>query len=108
MTDRRRLDLRAARARPALEMVERGGWLLRTARTADGPPGVFATGVLPERRRQGLGARVLGALGDWAAGLGAGLGADRAYLQVEAGNAADRGLHAGLQEQYAYHYRRTP
>ena len=104
MTDRRRLDLLAARAWPALEKVERGGWLLRTARTADGRPGVFAMGVLPERRRQGLGARVLGALGDWAAGLGA----ERAYLQVEASNAAARRLYAGLQEQYAYHYRRTP
>jgi N-acetylglutamate synthase len=61
--------------------VVTGGWL-----------GVAAVEVLPEHRRQGLAGRVMGALAAW----GAGHGATRCYLQVEATNAAARALYDRL------------
>ena len=72
----------------------------------EGRLGVFSMAVLPEHRRQGLGRQVLGALGAWAAGLGA----TSSYLQVEAGSTAALALYggAGLLPAYGYGYRYGP
>jgi N-acetylglutamate synthase len=48
--------------------------------------------VRPQARRQGLAQRVVGALAQWATGLGA----DRTYLQVEEANTAATALYARL------------
>ncbi len=53
---------------------------------------ITAVVVDPAQRRQGLGRRVLAALLAHAGGLGA----ERATLEVAVGNAAARGLYAGL------------
>ncbi|MFF0724477.1 GNAT family N-acetyltransferase [Streptomyces sp. NPDC004134] len=65
--------------------------------------GVFAMATLPAARGRGAGARVLGALADWAGAQGAaGL-----YLQVERDNPAALRLYAraGFRELCIYHYR---
>ncbi|MCO5970133.1 GNAT family N-acetyltransferase [Actinoallomurus soli] len=68
--------------------------------------GVFCMAVRPERRRQGIGAALLGAGARWAARQGA----HRMYLQVEAGNDAAWRLYekAGFTRSYGYHYRIAP
>ena len=64
--------------------------------------GVFAMRTDPAQRRQGLARRVLAALTGWAAGKDA----TRAWLQVEAANAAAMSLYAaaGFEEAYRYRY----
>ena len=64
--------------------------------------GVFAMRTDPAHRRQGLARRVLAALTGWAAKKGAA----RAWLQVEAANAAAISLYAtaGFEEVYRYRY----
>lgn len=72
----------------------------------EGRLGVFSMAVLPEHRRRGHGARVLGALAAW----GAAHGATSTYLQVVAENAAAVGLYAGagLVRSHGYCYRYGP
>lgn len=85
----------------------------------DGMPAALAYGALhdgllcyesvvtdPDRRRQGLGRRVIASLAHWARDHGAA----GACLEVEAGNAPALALYAqfGLTELYRYHYRREP
>jgi GNAT superfamily N-acetyltransferase len=62
--------------------------------------GVFTIGTLEAHRGRGHGRTVLGALGAWAAGLGA----TTTWLQVEADNTAARALYADLREVYSYAY----
>ncbi len=62
--------------------------------------GVFTIGTLAGHRGRGHGRAVMGALGAWAAGLGA----TSTWLQVEAGNAPARALYADLHEVYSYAY----
>ncbi len=62
--------------------------------------GIFTMGTLPDHRGRGHGGRVLGALGEWAAALGA----TSTWLQVEVGNVAARRLYAGLTPVYSYAY----
>ncbi|MEV5705357.1 GNAT family N-acetyltransferase [Actinoallomurus sp. NPDC052274] len=68
--------------------------------------GAFCMAVHPERRREGLGAAILGAGARWAARQGA----HRMYLQVEMDNDAARRLYekAGFTRSYGYHYRIAP
>jgi ribosomal protein S18 acetylase RimI-like enzyme len=66
--------------------------------------GVFTVGTLPDHRGHGHGRQVMGALGAWAAGLGA----TTTWLQVEADNAAARALYAGLSPVYSYAYASWP
>jgi GNAT superfamily N-acetyltransferase len=68
--------------------------------------GLFDIVVAAERRGQGLGGRMIGALLGWAAERGA----RRAYLQVVASNAPARRLYdrLGFVEQYQYAYRQAP
>jgi arginase family enzyme/GNAT superfamily N-acetyltransferase len=65
--------------------------------------GVFAMATSPERRRQGIGAAVLGAGARWAERVGA----HRLYLQVETDNEPARALYArtGFTWSHEYHYR---
>lgn len=65
--------------------------------------GVFGMGTAPVHRRRGVAGAVLAGLA--AAGLG--LGASRAYLQVEQDNPAAQALYRGLgfTLHHAYHYR---
>jgi N-acetylglutamate synthase len=65
--------------------------------------GIFGMATLPEARRRGAAAAVLGALAGWAAEQGA---ADL-YLQVEPGNPAALALYGrvGFRTLYRYHYR---
>jgi ribosomal protein S18 acetylase RimI-like enzyme len=88
--------------------------------TIDGTPAALAYGALhdglfcyesvitdPNRRRQGLGRRLLATLAGWACDNGAAA----ACLQVEAHNTAGRALYASFglgQELFRYHYRREP
>jgi ribosomal protein S18 acetylase RimI-like enzyme len=69
-----------------------GGWV-----------GVFGMATLPEFRRRGAAAAVLGALGEWARQREAA----SLYLQVERDNDAALALYAsaGFRERYGYHYR---
>ena len=96
---RRPLDLAAhvaLRDDGAIVAVGRGvvedGWL-----------GVFGMATTPDRQGQGLGRAVLGLLADWAEEQGA----DSAYLQVTADNAAAHALdaHAGFRPHHRYWYR---
>ena len=68
------------------------------------PPwaGIFAMRTAPEHRRKGLGQKVLQALLTEASGLGA----ERAWLQVEAANLSAVRLYAreGFEEAYRYRY----
>lgn len=68
--------------------------------------GVFSVATLPEFGRRGAATALLRALASWAAGLGA----TRAYLQVERDNriALDLYLRDGFREVYGYHYRAAP
>jgi GNAT superfamily N-acetyltransferase len=72
----------------------------------DGWAGLFAMRTETAHRRQGLARRVLGALLAWERGAGA----DRAWLQVEADNAAAISLYAaaGFVEVYRYRYWSRP
>jgi N-acetylglutamate synthase len=65
--------------------------------------GVFGMATLPGARGRGAARAVLAALARWAAARRI----DRAYLQVEHGNAAARRLYerAGFTELCGYHYR---
>jgi len=65
--------------------------------------GIFDVAVHPDRRRRGLGTRIVDALTSW----GAELGASVAYLQVETGNLAAVTLYErmGFVERYRYWYR---
>lgn len=64
--------------------------------------GLFDLAVRPECRRQGWGARLLGALAGW----GARQGATTGWLQVAPGNTAARRVYAaaGFEEAYRYRY----
>ena len=68
--------------------------------------GLYGMAVRPEHRRQGHARTVLGALGGWAAGLGAG----SAFLQVTDANAAAQQLYRahGFSPAYGYAYRYGP
>ncbi|MEU7132175.1 GNAT family N-acetyltransferase [Streptomyces sp. NPDC046261] len=68
--------------------------------------GFAALDVSPNRRRQGLGTRVMAALARQALSEGA----SAAYLQVETGNDAAAGLYdeLGFTTHHAYHYRCRP
>jgi GNAT superfamily N-acetyltransferase len=65
--------------------------------------GLYALATRPERRRRGAARAALAALADAAHDLGAA----RAYLQVERGNAAALTLYAraGFARHHGYHYR---
>lgn len=65
--------------------------------------GIFSVFTSPEHRRQGHARRLLSAMTQWAAGLGA----QGAYLQVLAGNHVAKTLYArsGFQPCYRYWYR---
>lgn len=71
-----------------------------------GHVGIFDVVTAAAHRRQGHGARIVGALMRW----GAGLGAEHAYLQVLSGNAPALSLYErlGFAEAYRYHYRLPP
>lgn len=64
---------------------------------------ITGIGTLPAFRRRGLGTEILRALEAW----GAGAGARRAALQVEADNGAAIAMYRrlGYAERYRYHYR---
>jgi GNAT superfamily N-acetyltransferase len=66
--------------------------------------GVYSMATVPAARGQGAARAVLTGLVTWAAGMGA----SRAYLQVEQGSGAARRLYAalGFQPVYRYSYRR--
>ncbi|MFD0686084.1 GNAT family N-acetyltransferase [Actinomadura fibrosa] len=68
--------------------------------------GVFCMATRPDLRRRGIATAVLAAGARWAAAQGA----DRLYLQVEAGNGAARTLYerAGFTLSHGYHYRVRP
>jgi GNAT superfamily N-acetyltransferase len=68
--------------------------------------GVTAVEVAPSHRRAGLASELMRALYDW----GAGLGATRCYLQVDADNTAALALYdrLGFIEHHRYHYRLAP
>ncbi len=70
---------------------------------ASGWAGIFCMATRPDARRRGVAAAVLGAGVRWAAGVGA----DRLYLQVEAGNDAALALYGkvGFTRSHGYHYR---
>src|SRR5262249_5741533 len=72
----------------------------------DGWLGVAAVEVLPDHRRRGLARRVVAALTAW----GAGLGARRCYVQVDAGNAPAQALYAalGFGRHHRYRIRKIP
>ncbi|SDL59307.1 Acetyltransferase (GNAT) family protein [Glycomyces sambucus] len=88
--------------------IRRGGALAARGRGAVAGDLLAVTnvGTLPDLRRQGLGTEVLAALEAW----GAGGGAARAALQVEADNAPAIGMYRrlGYAERYRYHYRVRP
>lgn len=65
--------------------------------------GVLGMGTRPAMRRRGVGTLLLHVLAERAARLGA----QRMYLQVEAGNVPALALyaHAGFDAAYGYHYR---
>jgi GNAT superfamily N-acetyltransferase len=69
------------------------------------PPwlGVFSMSTLHSHRRRGAATAILSALAAWGAGRGAG----RVYLQVEADNGPARALYlrSGFEDAYGYHYR---
>jgi GNAT superfamily N-acetyltransferase len=72
----------------------------------DGWLGVAAVEVLPAYRRHGFARRVMAALAGW----GAGHGARRCYVQVEAGNVPALALYAGLgfTRHHRYRIRKLP
>jgi N-acetylglutamate synthase len=63
--------------------------------------GVFGMATRPEARRTGAATAILGALARW----GSAVGADRAYLQVEADNHAALALYAGAGFRLNHRYR---
>jgi ribosomal-protein-alanine N-acetyltransferase len=68
----------------------RGGMIL--ARTAADEAEVLTVAVVPERRQQGLGGRLVAAAADEARGLGA----TKLFLEVSTRNPAARGLYQRL------------
>jgi GNAT superfamily N-acetyltransferase len=70
---------------------------------ARGWAGIFSMATLPEARRRGFATGILGALSRSALELGA----TRAYLQTDRGNAASHALYEGIgfATAYGYHYR---
>jgi GNAT superfamily N-acetyltransferase len=68
--------------------------------------GIYSMATLPAARGQGAATAVLAALGTWAGGVGA----RRAFLQVEQSSAAARRIYAalGFLPVYRYTYRRLP
>jgi GNAT superfamily N-acetyltransferase len=68
--------------------------------------GIYSMATLPAARGHGAARAVLDQLADWAGGLGA----ERAYLQVEQVSTAARRLYArlGFRPVYRYTYRRRP
>lgn len=68
--------------------------------------GLFCVATSPSARRRGVATATVDALLRW----GAGLGARRAYLQVEASNAPALALYArtGFGRSHGYHYRVAP
>jgi GNAT superfamily N-acetyltransferase len=70
---------------------------------APGMAGLFCMATRPEYRRQGLATAVLYAGANWAGSHGA----ERLYLQVEAGNEPARRLYesVGFAHSHTYHYR---
>nr|WP_157975136.1 GNAT family N-acetyltransferase [Glycomyces dulcitolivorans] len=85
--------------------IRRGGVLVARGRgaIAEDLLAVTNVGTVPELRRQGLGTEILAALEAW----GAGNGAARAALQVEADNAPAIAMYRrlGYAERYRYCYR---
>jgi GNAT superfamily N-acetyltransferase len=65
--------------------------------------GLFALATSPAARRRGIASSLIDALEAWAATRGA----ERSYLQVEAGNAAALSFYAarGFSIAHSYHYR---
>jgi ribosomal protein S18 acetylase RimI-like enzyme len=88
----------------ALARLDRGGVpaAIGAAAAEGGWVGLFAMRTDPAHRRQGLARRVLGALLAWAEGVGA----RRAWLQVEADNDPAIALYRarGFEEAYRYRY----
>jgi N-acetylglutamate synthase len=72
----------------------------------DGWLGMAAVEVLPAYRRRGFARRVMAALAGWGAGHGAG----RCYVQVDAANAPALALYAGLgfTRHHRYRVRKLP
>lgn len=106
---RERLEALARTPRPrAFASVEVSGAPVAVGACAVEVPwvGIFAMRTLPEFRRQGLAARVLGALLARAADQGA----HHAWLQVEAENLGAARLYegSGFQTLYSYSYWRRP
>lgn len=83
--------------------IEDGGVVVAIARgvVTDGWLGVAAVEVRPEHRRRGLAGRIVRGLFGW----GAGQGATRCHLQVEAGNDAAQALYEGLGFSQHHRYR---
>lgn len=72
----------------------------------DGWLGISAVTVSPDRRREGVGTRLMAGLARW----GGMHGAARVALQVDGGNEAALTLYRGLgfTVHHGYHYRRAP
>jgi ribosomal protein S18 acetylase RimI-like enzyme len=72
----------------------------------DGWLGLAAVEVLPAYRRRGFARRVIAALAGW----GAGHGASRCYVQVDASNTPALALYAGLgfTRHHRYRVRKLP
>lgn len=92
-------------ARPATWLLLRGEGQAAACghAVADGALcGLFDLAVRPDRRRQGWGGRLLGALAGW----GVRAGATTCWLQVAPGNTAARRVYAaaGFEETYRYRY----
>jgi ribosomal protein S18 acetylase RimI-like enzyme len=89
--------------------IEEGGAVVATGLTIveDGHAGLFDIVTRPDQRRRGCARRIVASLLKCAH---EDLGAMKAYLQVEAGNAPARSLYArfGFAERYQYWYRGRP
>lgn len=85
--------------------IEERGAILATGIAAvhDGHVAVYTMHTVPERRREGLGSRLLAGLLAW----GAGQGADVAFLQVHSETPGARRMYdgAGFEPVYRYRYR---
>jgi ribosomal protein S18 acetylase RimI-like enzyme len=100
-----RAILEAIRPERAFALIRRGGQPVACGLAVCEPPwtGLFDLVTHPERRREGIGARLVTGLLGW----GAARGGRRAYLQVEVQNEPAIRLyrHFGFRHAYRYWYR---